>query len=133
MGWNEGQTQDKTGIEFLNPASQDEYAAFKTPGPTTSTADALVTSDLQANFATQPGYTPPTGTQSTTIGGVTWVYQVAGYQLNNQPEQIEVYATVFQGKGYLIELQAASSQFNAVNTQYFATMIGSFQFAQSPS
>jgi hypothetical protein len=133
VGWNQQQTQDQTGIEFLNPTQQDEYAAFKTPGATTSTADALVTNDLQANFASKPGYTPPTGTKSTTIGGVTWVYQIASYQLNNQPEQIEVYATVYQGKGYIIELQAASSQFNAVNTQYYATMIGSFQFYQPTS
>lgn len=133
MGWNQGATQDNTGIQFLNPAQQDEYAAFKTPGTTTSTADALVSTDLQTNFASKPGYTPPTGTQSTTIGGVTWVYQIATYQLNNQPEQIEVYATVYQDKGYVIELQATSSQFSTVNTQYFATMIGSFQFNQSTS
>jgi hypothetical protein len=133
IGWNQQQTQDNTGLQFLNPAQQDEYAAFKTPGVTTSTADALIMNDLQANFATKPGYTPPTGTQSTTIGGVTWVYQIASYQLNNQPEQIEVYATVYQGKGYVIELQAASSQYSTVNTQYFATMIGSFQFYQSTS
>jgi hypothetical protein len=133
MGWNQGATQDSTGIQFLNPAQQDEYAAFKTPGTTTSTADALVSTDLQTSFASKPGYAPPTGTQSTTIGGVTWVYQSASYQLNSQPEQIEVYATVYQGKGYVIELQAASSQFSTVNTQYFATMIGSFQFYQSTS
>jgi hypothetical protein len=133
MGWNQQQTQTNTGIEFLNPAQQDQYAAFKTPGATNSTADALIANDLQANFASQPGYTPPTSTQSTTIGGVTWVYQIATYQLNKQPEQIAVYATVYQGKGYVIELQAASSQFNAVNTQYFATMIGSFQFYQNAS
>ncbi len=32
MGWNQQPTQDNAGIQFLNPAQQDQYAAFKTPG-----------------------------------------------------------------------------------------------------
>ncbi len=138
QGWNGQQTTDTPGTEFLNPTAPDEYAAFMAPGATSSTADALVANDLQTNFAAKPGYTQPTPTQTTTIGGVTWVYQTATYtyqtnQMNNQPEQVNVYATIYQGKGYIIELEASVSQFSAVNTQYFATIIGSFEFAQSAS
>jgi hypothetical protein len=132
-GWNQGQTTDKTGIEFLDPQLTDVFAAFKTPGPTTSTASALIANDLQANFANQPGYTPPATTENTTIGGENWTYQIARYQSNNQQERIEVFATVNQGKAYIIELQAPESQFDSYNTSYFATMIGRFQFLPSAS
>ncbi len=131
QGWNQEQATDASGLtflRFLNPSQQDQYAAFKTPGTTTSTADQLVEKDLQQNFQ---GSTPSSGKSTTTIGGVTWIYETATYQLNNQPEQVNVYATVYQGKGYIIELEAAASQFNTVNTQYFQTILGSFQFVQS--
>ena len=135
QGWNGQQTTDTTGTEFLNPSAPDEYAAFKAPGTTSDTADTLVANDLQNNFSKKPGYTQPTSTQTTTIGGVTWVYQTATFtnQANNQPEQVNVYATVYQGKGYIIELEASVAQFSAVNTQYFTTIIGSFEFVQSAS
>ena len=134
-GWNQGQTNDKTGIQFLDPQPPDVYAAFKTPGPTTSTASALVANDLQTNFANQyqQSYTPPTTSGNTTIGGENWTYEVAYFQLNNQKERIEVFATVHQGKAYIIELEASDSQFDSYNTAYFTTMIGRFQFLPSAS
>jgi hypothetical protein len=39
-----------------------------------------------------------------------------------------VYATVHQGKAYIIELQAPDAQFDSANTQYFEAMLGRFQF-----
>jgi hypothetical protein len=131
IGWNQGQTVDKTGVQFLNPAQSDQYAAFKTPGPTTSNASDLVTNDLQTNFASQPGYVAPTTMQSATIGGVNWTYAIAHYTLNNQTEQVRVYATPYQGKAYIIEVQATDGQFDSANTQYFNTMTSKFQFQQS--
>jgi len=132
IGWNQGQTNDKTGVLFLNPASQDEYAAFKVPAmQSNSNASELVDADLQATFSTQPGYTAPTSKSITTIGGETWTYAIAYYQLNNQKVRVEVFATVHLGKGYVIELQAADSQFDTVNTQYFSKMISKFQFLPS--
>ena len=118
----------------MNPAQQDEYAAFKVPvAQANSNASTLVDNDLQSGFSSQPGYIAPTSKSVTTIGGETWTYAVAYYQLNNQKERVEVFATVHAGKGYVIELQAADSQFDAVNSQYFQTMIGRFQFLQSTS
>ncbi len=98
-----------------------------------SNASTLVDNDLQSGFSSQPGYIAPTSKSVTTIGGETWTYAIAYYQLNNQKERVEVFATVHAGKGYVIELQAADSQFDAVNSQYFQTMIGRFQFLQSTS
>jgi hypothetical protein len=133
-GWNQGQTNDKTGVQFLNPSPQDQYAAFKVP-PIQGTPNAsdLVDADLQNVFASQTGYTPPTSKSVTTIGGETWTYAIAYYKLNDQKERVEVFATIHLKKGYVIELQANDSQFDTVNTQYFATMIARFQFLPSSS
>lgn len=128
-GWKQNTTADSTGTQFTNPAQSDEFAAFKTPGTTTNNAGQLVNNDL-GNYASQPGYNAPTPTPSSnaTIGGENWSYQIAYYQLNNQTARIEVYATVHQGKAYIIELQALDSEFDTVNTQYFERMLGRYQF-----
>lgn len=131
-GWNQSQTSGQTGVQFLNPAQQDVYAHFKVPGTqASSNASTLVDADLQSGYASQPGYVAPTTKAVTTIGGETWTYAIAYYQLNNQKERVEVFATIHQGKGYVIELQAPDSQFDTLNTQYFETMIARFQFQQS--
>ncbi|TMD68115.1 MAG: zinc ribbon domain-containing protein [Chloroflexi bacterium] len=132
--WNQGQTSDKTGVQFLNPTQQDQYATFKVP-PIQGDANAsnLVDADLLNVYASKTGYTAPTSKSVTTIGGETWTYAIAYYQLNGQKERVEVFATIHSKKGYLIELQAADSQFDAVNTQYFAIMIARFQFLSSTS
>jgi len=132
--WLQKQTSDSTGTQFTNPTQSDEFAAFKTPGATTLTADQLVSSDLHSFFS-QTSNIPPTPTPSsnTTIGGENWVYQTAYYQLNGQAERIEVYATVHQGKAYIIELDAPNAQFDAVNMQFFEIMLGRFQFQQAIS
>ena len=130
--WQQGPTPDNTGTMFTNPSATDQYAAFKTPGVASQTANDLVNSDLQANFASKPDYMPPASLSSTTIGGETWIYGIAHYQYTpTVQERIEVFATVHQGKAYIIELQASESQFDTVNTQYFEKMLGSFQFVQS--
>ena len=92
-------------------------------------AGQLVNNDLN-NFSSKPGYNAPTPTPSSnaTIGGENWSFQIAYYQFHNQTERVEVYATVHQGKAYIIELQALDSEFDAVNTQYFERMLVRFQF-----
>jgi len=134
IGWNQGQTSDKTGVQFLNPSQQDQYAAVKMPqNPGGANASDLVDTELQNISKTQSGYTPPTSKLVTTIGGETWTYAVAYFQLNGIKERIAVYATIHAKKGYVIELQAADDQFEAINTQYFSKMIARFQFLPSTS
>ena len=128
QGWNQITDGSPMNIRFLNPTANDQYAEFKTPGATSSSASALVTNDLQTTYASLQGYTAPTGSSTATIGGENWIYETATYQLNGQTEQVVVYATVHQQKGYIIESQAAASQFATVNTQYFSVMLNKFQF-----
>jgi hypothetical protein len=127
--WSQSPTSDSTGTQFTNPSQADNFASFKTPGTTNKNAGQLVNDDL-SYFSSQPGYTAPTPTPSSnaTIGGENWSYQIAYYQLNGQTTRIEVYATVHQGKAYLIELQAIDSNFEMVNTQYFERMLARFLF-----
>lgn len=127
--WQPGATPGVSGLQFANPAATDQFASFKAAGPTTSSASMLVTGDLQTNFASKAGYVAPTTSSTTTISGETWATAVAYYQSDaQQQEHIEVYATVHQGKAYIIELQAQESQFTTVNSQYFVNMLGKFQF-----
>jgi zinc-ribbon domain len=127
--WLPKTTNASTGMQFTNASQADEFAAFKTPGATTMNAGQLVNTDLN-NFSSLQGYIAPTPTPSSnaTIGGENWSYQIAYYQLNGQAVRIEDYATVHQGKAYIIELQAFDSQFDAVNAQYFERMLVRFQF-----
>jgi hypothetical protein len=129
QNWQQGPAMNAPGIQVTNPAQSDVYAAFKAPGPSTDTASNIVANDLQTNYASEPGYTvtQPNPT-TTTISGETWATSVANYQLNGQLERVTVYATVHQGKAYIIELEAPDSQFDIMNNQYFELMIGKFQF-----
>jgi hypothetical protein len=127
-GWNQAQVAGK-GVQFLDPNHQDVYANFKVPGTqANANASNLIDSDLQSNY---PNYIAPGAKQVTTIGGETWTYATAYSQASDTKERVEVFATVHLGKGYIIELHAPDSQFDALNTQYFEIMIGRFQFGQS--
>lgn len=125
-GWSQGTTQDQQGTQFSDTSQTDIYAAVKTPSGGSSATD-LLTADT-TEFSSQPGYVGPQATQSATIGGTNWTYQTISYQANGQTEQVNIYATVNQGKGYIIELQAEAAQFSTIYTQYFTPMLTRFQF-----
>lgn len=128
QNWQIGPADNANGVKFTSPIAPNQFAAFKATGPTSSTPDELVAGDLQANFQSKQGYTPPTSSSPATIGNVTGVTQIAYYQNNSQKVRIEVYAIVHQGKAYIVELQAPESQFESINAQYFENMLGRFQF-----
>src|SRR5437588_10215959 len=127
-GWLQS-TPDTSTIEFNSPTQTDVYALFRTPGMTSSNANNLVMTDLTNNYAMKKtGYVAPTSTSNTTIGGANWTYAIAMYQLNGAAERVEVFATVYQNKAYIIELQAPDAQFDMLNTSYFEPMLNRFQF-----
>lgn len=140
-GWQQSTTQDPNGfggVQFSaastnNPSQQDEIATFKSSGVTTQSSTNLVDSDLSVNFSMLPGYQAPTSPADVWIDGAKWTNETASYQLNNQTEHVEVYATVNEQRSYIIELQAPQSLFIQVNNQYFENMLGRFQFQESTS
>jgi hypothetical protein len=70
----------------------------------------------------------PASISTTTIGGTSWSYGIATYQMNGATERVEVFATVYQNKAYTIELQAPDAQFDMLNTSHFERMLNRFQF-----
>jgi hypothetical protein len=120
------------GVQFTNPTMPNVSASFKTPGPTGDTPANVLMNDVQNTFGSQPGYAAPTppATANATIGGAAWYAISTSYNTQNQPIRVEVYATVYQGKAYLIELQAPASndQFDSVKQQFFVNMLVKFQF-----
>lgn len=126
--WTPGAAQNQPGVQFTNAGDVDTiYAAVKTPSSSATSADELLTDDA-SNFSSQTGYQSPQTLPSVTIGGTNWNAEVLYYQLNGHVEQVNIYATIYQGKGYIIELQAAQDQFSSTNSQDFAPMLNSFQF-----
>lgn len=127
-------TNAAAGVQFVSPTAQDIYAAFKANGPTSSSASDLVNADLNY-FASKTNAMTPTPTAAgptTTISGETWASGMISYQMDGQPkERVQVYATVYQGKAYVIELEAPDAQFDTINSQYFVNMIGKYQFQQT--
>src|SRR5581483_2470042 len=125
-GWQQS-APSSAAIEFNNPQQTDAYAIFKTPGATSSDAITLIKNDL-TNYASNPGYTAPTSTASMNIGGESWTYETASYQLNGATEQVQIYATVHGGNAYIIELQWPALQFTTYYTGFFQPMLNSFKF-----
>ncbi|MEO6889173.1 MAG: hypothetical protein ABI456_07970 [Ktedonobacteraceae bacterium] len=125
--WVRGTNADGTLVHFTHPTDPETLANFKTPGPATQTADQLVNADIQTLNPHPTDISPNT---TTTIGGTTWTSAIAHYQPGTQIDRVQVYATVYQGKAYIIELQAPETAFNDMNNQFFVTMLGTFQFVQ---
>jgi hypothetical protein len=127
QGWLQS-SPDTATVIFNSPTQNDVLATFRTPGPSTDTADVLVTNDLNAHYATQPGYVVTTTFANRTIGGVSWTYEVATFQNSGVTEQVYVYATISSNNAYIIELQAPQQQYQTVDTSYFEYMLNRFQF-----
>lgn len=127
-GWTPGSAQNAPGTQFSTTSAVDTvYAAVKTPSTTATSASDLLSADI-ATFSGQTNFQGPQSILSTTIGGENWSYSTITYQLSGHTEQVNVYATIHQNKGYVIELQASQDQFSTINTQYFRPMLASFQF-----
>ncbi len=131
--WPGTPAANSQGVQFTNPTMPEVDAALKAPGATSASATDVLMNDLQTNFAAKPGYAQPTPppAANATIGGAPWYAVATSYNDDqNQPVHVEVYATVYQGKAYIIELQApdGSNQFDAVKQQYFVNMLVKYQF-----
>lgn len=131
--WQGVPINNSPGVQFTNQTLPNVYAAFKTPGATSDTAANILMNDVQGTFGAQPGYAAPTvpPAANATIGGAPWYAIATNYNdTQNQPIHVEVYTTVYQGKAYIIELQAPESngQFDLVKQQFFVNMLVKFQF-----
>jgi hypothetical protein len=62
------------------------------------------------------------------IGGVTWQSGAGLITNNSSGIHLQVYATVYQGKPYLINLLSAQDRFSAGTLEFFDPMLSSFAF-----
>lgn len=73
------------------------------------------------------------GVTTRVIGGVTW-QSGAGLVTNNSSGiHLQVYATVYQGRPYLINLLSAQDRFSAGTLEFFDPMLSSFAFLPATS
>jgi hypothetical protein len=132
LTWSGAPPISSTGVQFSDPTAPDVYASFKTPGATSGAPNDILMNDIQTTFASQPGYAAPTTPPATAnFGGVPWSATAISYNdAQNQPVYAEVYATVYQSKAYIVELQApsANNQFATIKQLYFVNMLVKFQF-----
>ncbi|MBV9617529.1 MAG: zinc-ribbon domain-containing protein [Ktedonobacteraceae bacterium] len=131
--WQGAPAANSPGVQFADPATPEVYASFKTPGATSSAPNDVLMNDVQSTFGSQPGYAAPTppAAANATIGGAPWYAIATNYNdTQNQPVHVEVYATVYQGKAYIIELQSpdTNNQFDSMKQQFFVNMLVKFQF-----
>jgi hypothetical protein len=68
------------------------------------------------------------GSQTREIGGFTWQSGAGLITNNSSGIHLQVYATVYQGKPYLINLLCAQDRFSAGSLEYFDPMLSSFVF-----
>jgi hypothetical protein len=68
------------------------------------------------------------GVATREIGGITWQSGAGLITNNSSGIHLQVYATVYQGKPYLINLLAAQDRFNSGTLEYFDPMLNSFAF-----
>lgn len=62
------------------------------------------------------------------IGGVTWQSGAGLITNNSSGIHLQVFATVYKGKPYLINLLSAQDRFSAGTLEYFDPMLNSFAF-----
>jgi hypothetical protein len=131
QGWGTQATTDQ-GVQFLNP-DQQTYVAVKAPTGSSSPTD-LINNDLQ-EVASQNSATPTTPLSACPsqppIGGNSWTCETTTLQTNGQNQtmlETMIYATIYQGKAYVIELVASQDTFTTNQNTYFMPMLNSFKF-----
>jgi hypothetical protein len=130
-----------SGVEFYTSDAQDiEYVVDVLPEGGTSSggttndpteASQWVNLALQGvqqqesvqNFLRVTGPLP-----AVTIGGQTWQSGAAVFDVLQLHSRVQVYATLYQGKPYVITLLAPDASFAAGERMYFKVMLATFQF-----
>lgn len=146
LGWTVSSDTTNQGIEFCDDCTNPGYIVqVNTPsnlgdvGPPANqnTASAWVTYALNGLASRlQSGTLTPLGEQqSITIGGVVW--QSGGGLVSDSGGsvrfRVQVYATVYEGKPYILVLSTSEDRFTAGTIQFFGPMLQSFQFVpQTP-
>lgn len=126
------------GVEFDDSDSNSNYTMqvlvpgdATTPGPGASVDDASAWVQYEMDrLATVPGTLQrETGPiPARTVGGQVWQSGIARISQGTTVIRVQVYATVLNGKPYIINVLAVDDRFSAGSQLFFDPMLGSFQF-----
>ena len=145
LGWIVSTDNASQGIEFCDDCQNPGYIVqVNTPSnlgdvgppPSQNSASGWVTYALNGlSSRLQSGTLTVLGEQQAiTIGGVVWQ---SGGALVTDPSgsasfRVQVYATVYEGKPYILVLSTTEDRFTAGTIQFFGPMLQSFQFVKQP-
>ena len=145
LGWVVSTDNASQGIEFCDDCQNPGYIVqVNTPSnlgdvgppPSQNSASGWVTYALNGlSSRLQSGTLTVLGEQQAiTIGGVVWQ---SGGALVTDPSgsasfRVQVYATVYEGKPYILVLSTTEDRFTAGTIQFFGPMLQSFQFVKQP-
>lgn len=131
--------QTNPGIQFDDDPNAPNYIVqvlqpgdATTAGPTADPNDPIVwvryelnrlSSIYQSSFTELPGPTP-----AVHFGGTLWQGGVARLTDNNTNIRVQIYATVYNGTPYIINLLATEDRFAGAVRAYFDPMLQSFTF-----
>ena len=143
LGWVVSTDNASQGIEFCDDCQNPGYIVqVNTPSnlgdvgppPTQNSASGWVTYALNGlSSRLQSGTLKALGEQQAiTIGGVVWQ---SGGALVTDPSgaasfRVQVYATVYEGKPYILVLSTTEDRFTAGTIQFFGPMLQSFEFVK---
>ena len=143
LNWEVSSDNTSQGIEFCDDCTNPGYIVqVNTPSnlgdvgppPNQSSAADWVTyalnglaSNLQSGTLTVQG-----PAQAIVIGGVVW--QSGGATVSDSSGgarfRVQVYATVYEGKPYILVLSTTEDRFTAGTIQFFGPMLQSFEFIE---
>jgi hypothetical protein len=143
LGWEVSSSNATQGIEFCDDCTNPGYfVQVNTPSnlgdagppPNENNAEGWVNYALSGlKSFLQTGTLTTTGRQQPiTIGGVVWQ---SGGGVVTDPSgsirlRVQVYATVYEDKPYILVLSTTEDRFTAGTIQFFGPMLQSFQFVQ---
>lgn len=139
MSWVYHPIEPNLGVEFDDSGDNNSNYTMQilvpgdatTPGPGVSPDDAVAWVQYEMDqLAKIPGTlqreTGPIPARQ--IGGQVWQSGIARISQGTTVIRVQVYATVQNGKPYIINVLAVDDHFAGASQQYFEPMLGSFQF-----
>lgn len=130
------------GMQFADDSNETGYAmqvalpsSSTLPNPPQNVSDpsawvnyelSYLQSKYPQNFVRQND-----GQTTRTIGSVTWQGGAGLITNNSSGIRVQVYATVYHGQPYIINLLAVSDRFSAGVIEFFSPMLDTFMFTQS--
>ncbi|HZC08072.1 MAG TPA: PsbP-related protein [Ktedonobacterales bacterium] len=130
------------GMQFADDSNETGYAmqvalpsASTLPNPPKNVSDPAAWVDYELSYL-QSKYPQnferlSDGQSTRVIGGITWRGGVGLITNNSSGIRVQVFATVYHGQPYIINLLAVSDRFSAGVIEFFNPMLNNFAFTST--